>query len=51
MDCLQCFSSKEVLTNHDEVCLQLNGKQGSEMPEKGSNVQFSAMIKNCKYLL
>ena len=26
-NCLQCFSSKNVLTNHKEICLSINGAQ------------------------
>ena len=40
MHCLQSFSTKEVLAKHKENCLSINGKQGIQMPKKGSNVQF-----------
>ena len=33
--CLQCFSSKKILTEHKEVCLSINGVQ-SVRPEKGT---------------
>ena len=33
--CLQCFSSKNVLTEHKEDCLILNGKQSAKL-EKGT---------------
>ena len=33
--CLQCFSSKNVLTEHNKVCLSINGTQ-SVRPEKGT---------------
>ena len=34
-NCLQCFSSKYMLTEHKEVCLNINGTQ-SVRPEKGT---------------
>ena len=37
---LQAFSSKEVLAKHMENCLSINGKQGIQMPKKGSKGQF-----------
>ena len=40
MHCLQAFSTKEVLAKHKENCLSINGKQGIQMPKKGSKVQF-----------
>ena len=39
--CLQCFSSKNVLTEHKEVCLSINGAQSVRL-EKGT-IEF----KNC----
>ena len=33
--CLQCFSSKNVLTEHKEVCLSINGAQSIRL-EKGT---------------
>ena len=33
--CLQCFSSKNVLTEHKEVCLRINGAQSVRL-EKGT---------------
>ena len=38
MFCLQCFSSEKVLTNHKENCIQLNGKQAVQMPDKDNNI-------------
>ena len=38
---LQCFSRKEILINHRDVCLELNEKQATKMLEEGSKVQFS----------
>ena len=40
MYCLQCFSSEKGLTNQKEICLQVNGEQAINMPEKGSKVKF-----------
>ena len=31
-NCLQCFRSEEILTNHREVCLKINGKRNDKMP-------------------
>ena len=31
--CLQCFSSKNVLTKHKEDCLSINGKQSVKLEE------------------
>ena len=39
MNCLQCFSSEEILTNYRKVCLKISGKQSLNMPEECSNVQ------------
>ena len=33
--CLQCFSSKKILTEHKEVCLSINGAQSVRL-EKGT---------------
>lgn len=38
MFCLQCFSSKKVLNNHKDNCLQLNGTQAVKMPDKTNNI-------------
>ena len=35
MSCLQCFSSKDVLAEHKEVCLSINGAQPVRL-EKGA---------------
>ena len=37
MYCLQCFSSEEVLKNHKDNCIQLNGEQAINMPDKSNN--------------
>ena len=38
MHCLQCFSSEEVLNNHKNNCIQVNGTQAVKMPHKGNNI-------------
>ena len=38
--CLQCFSSKNVLTKHKEVCLSINGAQSVRL-EKGT-IEFKS---------
>ena len=40
MYCLQCFSREDVLTEHKNNCLSINGKQAIKMPEKGEQVFF-----------
>ena len=36
--CLQCFSSEEVLNNHKNNCIQVNGTQAIKMPDKHKNI-------------
>ena len=38
MHCLQCFSSEEVLNNHKNNCIQVNGEQAIKMPDKNNNI-------------
>ena len=40
MYCLQCFSREDVLTEHKNNCISINGKQAINMPEKGDKVYF-----------
>ena len=40
MYCLQCFSREDVLTEHKNNCISINGKQAINMPEKGDQVYF-----------
>ena len=40
MYCLQCFSKEDVLTEHKNNCISINGKQAINMPEKGDKVYF-----------
>ena len=37
MHSLQCFSSEEVLNNHKNNCIQVNGEQAIKMPDKNNN--------------
>mgnify|MGYP001796290189 CR=1 FL=1 len=37
MHCLQCFSSEEILNNHKDNCLEVNGVQAIKMPDKKNN--------------
>ena len=41
--CLQCFSSRNVLTEHKEVCLSINGAQSVRF-EKGT-IEFKNYFK------
>ena len=38
MYCMQCFSSEQVLNNHKDNCIMINGKQAIKMPEKNDNI-------------
>ena len=40
MHCVTGFISEEVLAKHKENCISINGRQGIQMPRKGSKVQF-----------
>ena len=41
MNCLKCVSSEEALTNHNMVCLKIDGEQNVDIPKKGSIVKFN----------
>ena len=45
MHCLQCFSSEKVLSNHKEICIEINGKQAVQMPKFGSKINFKNFKK------
>ena len=47
--CLQCFSSKNVLNNHKEVSLSINGAQSVRL-EKGT-VAFKKFLNKYKFYL
>ena len=38
--CLQHFTSENILKNHTEVCLKINGTQKVKMPCKNKNIFF-----------
>ena len=38
--CLQLFTSENILKNHTEVCLKINGTQKVKMPCKNKNIFF-----------
>ena len=40
MYCLQCFSREDVLAEHKNNCISINGKQAIKMPEEGDKVYF-----------
>ena len=42
--CLQCFSSKNVLTKHKEICLSINGAQSVKL--KKGMIEFKNYSKN-----
>ena len=50
MNCLQCFISKEVLTNHAKVCLEIWVEQGVNMPKRRSKIQFTNYHKKLRTL-
>ena len=46
MHCLQFFSSERVLNTHKDNCIQVNGTQAVEMPDKDNNIlQFNNFHK------
>ena len=45
MYCLQCFSREDVLTEHKNNCIVINGEQAIQMPEKGHIVNFKNYYK------
>ena len=40
-NCIQCFSSKEVLEKHKPDCMTLNNGQSVELPKEGSSISFN----------
>ena len=42
MYCLQCFSSENILKDHRENCISINGKEAIKMPEKDEKVFFKS---------
>ena len=41
--CLQCFSSKNVLTEHKEICLSINGAQSVRLEKE--RIKFKNYLK------
>ena len=41
--CLQCFSSKNVLTEHEEICLSINGAQSVRLEKE--RIKFKNYFK------
>ena len=41
--CLQCFSSRKILTEHKEVCLSINGAQSLKLEE--GTIEFKNYLK------
>ena len=50
-NCIQCFSSKEVLEKHKPDCMTLNDGQAVELPKEGSLISFNHIKKLCQFLL
>ena len=46
MNCMQGFSSKEVLEKHKPDCIILNGAQAVEFPKEESTLQFKSLNKS-----
>ena len=42
VNCLKCFGSKEILTNHKKICLKNNSELSINMPKKV--VMYSVII-------
>ena len=38
MYCLQCFSSEDVLNEHRNNCMTINGQQAIKMPDKNDSI-------------
>ena len=45
MNFLQYFNSEETWTNLQEICLEINAKQGVKIPKQGGNVYFNKIAK------
>ena len=51
MHCLQCFSSKDILTKRKTNCMVINAEQAIRMPQKGKNIlQFQNYHKQMPVL-
>ena len=47
--CLQCFSSKNVLTEHNKVCLSINGAQSVRLEEE--QLSLKVILNKCQFRL
>ena len=45
MYCLQCLSSKDILINHKENCISINGAQTIKMSKADDMVHFKNYLK------
>src|SRR5271165_1699195 len=43
MNCIQFFSSQEILERHKPNCMLVNGKQAVDLPKEGSKVKFNKL--------
>src|SRR3989454_192059 len=44
-NCVQCFSSEEILEKHKPNCVVLNGAQAIDLPKEGSALEFKSLNK------
>ena len=44
-NCIQSFSSEEILKKHKPICAVLNGAQSLELPKEGLNLEFKSLNK------
>ena len=47
--CLQCFSSKDVFTEHKEVCLSINGAQSVRLEKE--TIDFKIILDKYRFHL
>src|SRR5206468_4693699 len=45
-NCIQAFSSKEILEKHKPLCMTLNGAQAITYPKTGSTLEFKSLQKS-----
>ena len=50
MNCLQCFSCKEILTNYGEVCLETNRKLATKMSKNALKHSLLIITHSCSFL-
>ena len=51
--CLQCFSSRNILTEHKEVCLSINGRQSVRLENGATEIKnhFNQYQFHLKFIL